>query len=1804
MEYKRKHEYFLEFIYLIRKNFPKKKQYYFAYFFIKFIGLILSTNNLRNFESKSNNITSFNSIISKICIFNYSLKIINFHYQLISLLIFILCFGIILYYLILYFHLKNFFNYSNSISQQTNKLLNITKYIEIQMKIITNIVLLINFFSGFLCEYLSFGIISPIIKNIITDSSKIQNKNISYISNYFSNILFSTKLTMILNIISFIILYIIGYCFIILNDIHCLFSSYGVTLYSKKKQSFFIFIFSFFQPIYGYFYIFNESLKCRINLFICIVVIIILTFFILSNIKSYCFFFDSKVPIFNLGIAIYCWYNGILEIILYNLVRNKEKMTQTFSIIKLFISVCTSILILFIILYKNKQYYSNLLCKHLFNLEEKNTEIGEIYEFIREYCKFRRANYRNFDRIYELINIHKQKCTLTNCLCNSLLKTLINIDDNLNEFNKQLIIIGEEEITNKIFSMYKIKKFNKKFEDYCVLHVQYIYIISKRNYLALYFANKYLHSPYLTRKINNYFLYESKKQILKEIFNEKIKIENHFYGVNNNIDIKKNLSTIKQLQKFLSFTILIEKIKNLLLDNLKNLEIVFLFRREMKKSEKLTSLNKNTFNNFLESCYIIKQNDEYIQKLLSNNIKGKLNHNLEIGFLLTNYFYLIHHQIPKNIEGTFELRYQYSFISQLIEYDESEFNMKYPMILSLSNKSDIFLISYINNILCESLGFTKEKIINDDFQNLIPMDISKVHSCYMKQFLFIPGATFSKNTYILDNEKYIVNCFFECKILPDFQNAFRLIINFKLTLNDNDNILIYSVFLDNHFSFISLCRDFEHLFFFNMRMFKILNINFCEFFGLNQTSLYNHLRKGENEEIEATYKEEDKALSIFKSLSPEKIFKYRKEKKSIKSLQKKVKVYKQFIAKKQILEGLSNLVKTIDDIGLDIEWYQRVKCLGQRLKVRPPNHSLINLKPSFDEQSKSFEATFYSKYIDDIPYYIVKIEEKNLINLTENASDINRQFFPIKRRYSYFNPIINNSYFENEYMIDNNDKRLNFTTTLKIKLKSPKKSFEFNSSKKEVKFLGKLNQINFSELYNSNSFQNSNLDLLNNSFSLNIAKNDNKNKERESFYQESKSLIDKKSDIGNITIIKGFDYFGGKDLFKDILIQKLYYKKEKKITKNIIINKIIIICYIIIILLTISLEIIKKHNFKAHYDLFKCNVFLEIIKTDLYISSLLSFKQCFDLSKTGNETSEFKNIILWKLNNLRVHSNKFISFIDSLHKKRGINNIFNLLYKEKIFYNLNLNWEIHERKSSFFEEINLFLYLLSQNYYDKNRICHIDYFFEETYLFVNEKLESPTNLDKLNFYSIYNLIQNFKHIFEELSYLCFHVLLDLYNDFSFYVLYFTISIFLISLFTFLLHFKKIFNDKRKIKHILSYLFKSSLGEQYFEKQVKNFKLILEDFNGQNIYIFEECKEQEIKFLSEINNNEKENNSKNNIKAKTTNKNMSNKPFNNKKWNNEENEKNNEYLQHKILMPNAFIYSFIIITFCFTIIIIFLTINIVYSLNLRKQFTFSFSMSINFLERIPKAADLLYYLEISTLINNISFISNNYYPLEENYLNYYNIKISPDENSQIKSFENSFYYILYIQGLIVELNIKQFLGNDRGILDKLRLLEFSLNAKNSLCESVSVNSMNSIDIGYKDEFFSEPEIRKNMCLNYCQSLNENGLNIEMDYIYQELTNVYYDFAKNSITNVIELIKSDDISRINNDFIHAFSYVFESYCKIIIQNVSKNNKKIQKIGTLISYFFIIFILLLIFIITLFIMRIIEQYEDVLIFFYNMY
>ena len=1839
MENKTKNESLLELIYLIRKSFPRNNLYYFSYFLFKFLGIILSTNNIRNFESKINNITSIHSILKKITIFDSSFKLIDSNYQLISLIIFLICIGIIIYYSIVYLQLKSSFRDSKTlIKYETNKLLSMSDNIEIYIRIITYLVLIVNFFSELICEYLSFGIISPIIKNIITNSSNIERKNIKYIQNYFSNNIFSVKITMILNIFSFIILYFIEYLFLRLNNIYCLFSSFGIPLYYSRRQDIFILIFIFFQPIYGYTYIFNELKRSKIRLIICIILVSFLSFFIISNIKRYCFYSSSIVPIYNLGIIIFCWYSGIIEIILYYIIKSQEKMTQGFSILKLITSIGTSLLILSIILYKNKQYYSYLFSVNLFNTEEKNTHVGEIYEFICAYSKFRNTNFTNIDEVYELINTHKQKCILSNCICNSLFKTISLTNQNQSEImNEQLLIIGEQEITNRIFNLYKTRKFTQILQDYCIIHVQYIYSISNKIYLSLYFANKYLQYSNKMKFLTNYYFYEIKKIILGKIFYEKVLVEKKYYNNETLINKKRQQFIMKHLNTFLTFSIVNEIIKKLLLNNFENLEIVFSFRKKMNKNLKFSSLNQKTFNKFLLSCNIIKGNDEKLQNILTNYLKGRVLRNCEICYLLTNYFFLIHHQIPEKLEGAFDQHYQYSSIINEIDEDEKEFNMKYPMIITLSNSSDTFLISYINNIFREALGYSKSKIIQKDFHEMIPFEIKEAHNYIMKQFLFIPNPSFTKRSFILDSEKYLVNCFFECRILPNFHNSFHIIINYKLTSNDNENLLIYSVFLDQKFSFISLCRDFEQLFFFNMKMFEILHLNFCEFFGLNESFLSSKLKK-ENMNLGPNLKKEDKALSIFSNVPQEKMFKFRSMKNSIKNLQKNSRVYKQYIEKKQILEGLSNLIKTIYEIGLDIEWYQRVKCLGERLKIAPPNHSFIkDTSPNYKgKHSKSFEATFYSKIIGHIPYYIVKIKEKTTAkDLAERTSDIIKNILPINRRYSYFNPIINSSMIEENFTYENNNddknanmnnylspqKKSNFKREIKTELFSPKSPMTpLPSPKKGLRFLENLNNINILDLNNSNSFQNSKVGLLNNnSLSINYLNKNNtnnfsNNNNEIKLVQSTRRNEEPKQDLTDITIIKGFKPLESKELINEQLIKKIFSVNENLPKRSQILNKIIIYIYFIIIILAFILEIIKRKKLKKHKNLFTCNVYLERVKTGIYLSSLIILRECFLISTKKEENSKFKSLIAWKLKKLRENSNEFISFIHSLSSNRGMNNIFNLLYKQNIYNIVGFNWDFLERNSSFFEEISLYQYLLSKIYYEENDLCNIEFFYNENYLNFDGKIIPPSNFEKLNFYNIYNVIQNLKYIFQELSFLSSKILLDFYSDFLIIILFFSVAIIILSLIVFVFHWKSLMDDKKIIKYILLHLFKVSSGKDYFEEQVKYFKLILEEFNGKNIYIFENNKEKEIKMLFEEKKRKKRmsRNPKRISKKETNSRNSSS--LNNNKILNiypkeskiDDIEKNDGYSQQKFFLPNFFVFSLIIVVICFIFMNVILIIDIFYTIKIKDGFSYSFSVSMNFLERIPKVLELVYYAEISSIINKVDFIPRNSFFPNEDFLNYYKVNIYPEENSQLKFLENSFYYILYVQGTILESNIKIFIGENKQVLKKLKELEYSLNIKNNLCDiaaNTSIDKNENASIG--NGFFTDPEIRRNECKTNCGSLNENGLMIELDFIYQELTNLYYDYVKNNtIIKGVEIISSDDLNRINNDCIHAFIYIFESYSKIIIEEVEKNHNNIKKNGFLISYSFIILVFLIIGVYSLFVLKKMDEYENILIFFYKMY
>ena len=110
------------------------------------------------------------------------------------------------------------------------------------------------------------------------------------------------------------------------------------------------------------------------------------------------------------------------------------------------------------------------------------------------------------------------------------------------------------------------------------------------------------------------------------------------------------------------------------------------------------------------------------------------------------------------------------------------------------------------------------------------------------------------------------------------------------------------------------------------------------------------------------------------------------------------------------------------------------------------------------------------------------------------------------------------------------------------------------------------------------------------------------------------------------------------------------------------------------------------------------------------------------------------------------------------------------------------------------------------------------------------------------------------------------------------------------------------------------------------------------------------------------------------------------------------------------------------------------------------------LSINFLERIPKVIELIIYSIYSVISGNTNVINNTNIDTYENndYLNFYGIKLNYENTTMIEKLRNSYYSNLLTENLLIFENIKSFLSIDETKFDELRKIkrtEESFNIKN-------------------------------------------------------------------------------------------------------------------------------------------------------------
>ena len=639
----------------------------------------------------------------------------------------------------------------------------------------------------------------------------------------------------------------------------------------------------------------------------------------------------------------------------------------------------------------------------------------------------------------------------------------------------------------------------------------------------------------------------------------------------------------------------------------------------------------------------------------------------------------------------------------------------------------------------------------------------------------------------------------------------------------------------------------------------------------------------------------------------------------------------------------------------------------------------------------------------------------------------------------------------------------------------------------------------------------------------------------------------------------------------------------------------------VVITLSIILMILKLKKIYEHKDLFQFNIYMEVLKSNTYLSALYSFILCYQSSfNTFNYNT--KDFIGTKKQHFQDNLAKFNSYLDKIKTNNKLNVIYDYLYGKYNFTVIEKSWDTSIRQSTILEEMKLILFDLYQIYFIENNTCNfINSFFEKNYEKLNENNNPPSELEQFTFYGLQNTIQNFKLLFEKITSDTSHILFGYYKSYFNFITIYGILIIFFTIICYLIILEKLTDDKNQIKQLLIFIFvegKNSENQTIFEIKVGCFKNICENFSNENIKKFEQSKTKLIAILIKKLNDSNITGNKN--EKKSPNKTIINYP----------NEYNNN-IKKNIYLPKSVTISYSILTFFLILISSTVIINILYALYTKDTLIFSVVMAMNFLERIPKVFELVYYAIISFSLVDTSFIGNYESYYEENiideYLNFYKVKIIFENNTQIYNMKESYFPSLFLKGKMIENNLKLFIGKKTSILNSVKEIEFEFNYENNLCYASSIYSSNDLitpQLSYI-EYFSLVNDKIKLCYIYNFG-SMNGLLTEINYIYQEITNLFHDFflSKNKTNTSIDILSSYDISRMILNFNYVFEYVFNSYSYFVMKDIDNLYLNTIRIEIILSTILLIILFFVVIYVFLLIGRGNYKYKKLLKFFYKMY
>ena len=818
----------VSFLLMLKLDFTNNIIFYILSYFLRFNGILLLCSD---FHLTLKETINDKSIVNYLHYFTSyflmdSLKITNFIYNAISIVIFILfCFRISIYFMTI----------SKIKKRQKLEELKLSKY---QVFMDHLVFLLYPFLLEFLVQLL-YSYLFPNTFLFKKDQSK------------FLNILIT-----ILNIFLIIGYNINNYFYLIL--INRPFYDRQVPIkynYSNKKFSIIFFLQNIVlvQNISKYFYTDKQFTIYSYCYLIFFSIVFFILFFMSLNSFNYRIFTNHFVS----TMAAFSFFSMIVEfgirILGYSI---KTYFTLVaFNICKLIISCYFEYLNNNI---SEKALFS-LAKKELFKVnkhEIRNNNIYDVFLYILDII--RNIKYNNHDissvNLLNTIFEHQNKCTLNNCKC-KLLQILPHGEQYDKNYNFNLI----ERIGFLIESSFIQLDFGENYDLTLVLSEHFYLLkdnpimaysliqtllfnsssLSIENYLILYeTCQKYIETSldydYLSQKtlksVDKDLIIKTQDQLSHDILREK-NFRNIF------LIYDKILKIQSMMNDYIQIVIDLMKKKSLVEESVKIkknedsgeilwIDFIYLDSKNIeeiiKSLKKETYLNRNIYDEILK-IKTTKLPMEFYYKMFifcETFWEGKIDEKvLPIFYSFTNDHNLYSSKINPNIFILLRQRF--------IDLNNQGASKHYCIFKYSKGMS----ISYFSEPLSQYLGFLQSEIIDKNIEILFPNDLVKPHDNLIAHYLITQQNRIYKNinNRMFNKKGLSVDSIMEGASLPGLGKNLLIIVNIKMIENENDYFLYYNQNLE----LISISNNFSKYFNIDTYLINKFNVDLLSIFNLS-----------------------------------------------------------------------------------------------------------------------------------------------------------------------------------------------------------------------------------------------------------------------------------------------------------------------------------------------------------------------------------------------------------------------------------------------------------------------------------------------------------------------------------------------------------------------------------------------------------------------------------------------------------------------------------------------------------------------------------------------------------------------------------------------------------------------------------------------------------------------------------------------------------------------------------------------------------------------------------------------------------